>query len=66
MSELQIEISLRSTAASLEMKGFTVDEKAKIWYKKLLNNETTTEDYISLVKENTVLNVYYHNYRLNR
>ena len=51
MSEIQIEKSIRTATASLEMEGFTVDEKAKLWCKKLLNNETTTEDYISLAKE---------------
>ena len=50
MSELQIEKSIRTATASLEMEGFTVDEKAKLWCKKLLNNEITMEDYISLVK----------------
>ena len=50
MSEIQIEKSIRTATASLEMEGFTVDEKAKLWCKKLLNNEITMEDYISLVK----------------
>ena len=50
MSEIQIEKSIRTATASLEMEGFSVDEKAKLWCKKLLNNEITMEDYISLVK----------------
>lgn len=50
MSETQIEKSIRTATASLEMEGFSVDERAKLWCKKLLNKEITMEEYISLVK----------------
>ena len=50
MNETQIEKSIHTTTASLEMEGFVIDEQAKIWCKKLLNNEITMEEYISLVK----------------
>jgi hypothetical protein len=32
------------------MEGFSVDEQAKLWCKKLLNNEITMEEYISIAK----------------
>lgn len=50
MSETQIEKSIRTATASLEMEGFSVDEQAKLWCKKLLNNEITMEEYISIAK----------------
>ncbi len=51
MSEIQIEKSIRTATASLEMEGFSVNEQSKLWCKKLLNKEITMEEYISLVKE---------------
>lgn len=50
LSETQIEKSIRTASASLEMEGFSVDERAKLWCKKLLNKEITMDEYISLVK----------------
>ena len=50
MSEKQIEHSIKSAVFSLELEGFTVDEQAKIWCRKLLNNEITMEEYLSLAK----------------
>lgn len=51
MSEKQIEKIIDNAATSLIMEGFTVDEKAKIWCKMLLNKEITIDEYISLVKQ---------------
>ena len=50
MSEKQIDRSIKSAVFSLELEGFTVDEQAKIWCRKLLNNEITMEEYLSLAK----------------
>lgn len=50
MSNTQIEKSIKTAASSLEMEGFSIDEQAKNWCKKLLNNEITINEYILLAK----------------
>lgn len=56
MSEFEIEKAIKNASASVEMEGFSVDEQSKIWCRKLLLNEITMEQYISLVKEKTGVN----------
>lgn len=51
MSEFEIEKAIKNASASVEMEGFLVDEQSKIWCRKLLLNEITMEQYISLVKK---------------
>ena len=52
-----IENSINNAAFSLEMEGFTIDEQAKAWCRKLLKKEITMEEYISLVKQKAGVNV---------
>lgn len=56
MSEFGIEKAIKNASASVEMEGFSVDEQSKIWCRKLLLNEITMEQYISLVKEKAGVN----------
>ncbi len=56
MSEFEIEKAIKNASASVEMEGFSVDEQSKIWCRKLLLNEITMEQYISLVKEKAGVN----------
>lgn len=51
MSEKEIEKAIKNASTSIEMEGFSIDEQSKILCKKLLLNEITMEDYISLVKQ---------------
>lgn len=56
MSKFGIEKAIKNASASVEMEGFSVDEQSKIWCRKLLLNEITMEQYISLVKEKAGVN----------
>ena len=42
---------MENAAASVEMEGYTIDSKSKEWCRKLLRNEITMQEYISLVKK---------------
>ena len=42
---------IENAAASVEMEGYTIDSKSKEWCQKLLRNEITMQEYISLVKK---------------
>lgn len=46
-----IEQIMENAAASVEMEGYTIDSKSKEWCRKLLRNEITMQEYISLVKK---------------
>ena len=46
-----IDKSINNAAASIEMEGFHIDEKSKVWCKQLLLNEITMEEYIGKVKQ---------------
>lgn len=46
-----IEQIMENAAASVEMEGYTIDSKSKEWCRKLLCNEITMQEYISLIKE---------------
>lgn len=48
-----IEQIIENAAASVEMEGYTIDSKSKEWCRKLLRNEITMQEYISLIKEKT-------------
>lgn len=50
MSEKQIERSIKNAVHSLEMEGFSVDDQAKDWCRRLLNNEITMEEYLAMAK----------------
>ncbi len=51
MSDAAIEKAIHNASASVEMEGYSIDERAKIWCRQLLKKEITLEEYISLVKE---------------
>ena len=44
-------LGIENAAASVEMEGYTIDSKSKEWCQKLLRNEITMQEYISLVKK---------------
>lgn len=46
-----IEQIMENAAASVEMEGYTIDSKSKEWCQKLLRNEITMQEYISLIKK---------------
>ena len=46
-----IEQIIENAATSVEMEGYTIDSKSKEWCQKLLRNEITMQEYISLVKK---------------
>ena len=46
-----IDKSINNAAVSIEMEGFHIDEKSKVWCKQLLLNEITLEEYISKVMQ---------------
>lgn len=46
-----IEQIMENAAASVEMEGYTIDSKSKEWCRKLLRNEITMQEYISLIKK---------------
>lgn len=46
-----IEQIIENAAASVEMEGYAIDSKSKEWCRKLLRNEITMQEYISLIKE---------------
>lgn len=48
---MSIDKAIENAVASVEMEGFSVDEQSKEWCRKLLNNEISMEQYISLVKK---------------
>lgn len=50
MSEKQIERIIKNAVHSLEMEGFSVDEQAQEWCRKLLDKEISMEEYISMAK----------------
>ena len=43
--------AIENAVASVEMEGYTIDSKSKEWCQKLLRNEITMQEYISLVKK---------------
>lgn len=51
MSEKEIEKAIKNASASVEMEGFSIDERSKMLCKKLLLNEITMEEYISFIKQ---------------
>lgn len=56
MSEKEIDKAIKNASASVEMEGFSIDEKSKILCKKLLLNEITMEEYILFVKQKAGVN----------
>ncbi len=51
MTDSMIDKSMSNALFSLEMEGFSVDEQTQTLCKKLLQNEITLDEYISLVKQ---------------
>lgn len=51
MSQKEIEAAIINAECSLKIEGLTVDEKTKSLCKKLLTNEITLNEYISIVKQ---------------
>lgn len=54
---MSIDKAINNAIASVEMEGFSVDEQSKEWCRKLLNNEISMEQYISLVKQSAGVTV---------
>lgn len=48
---MSIDKAIENAVASVEMEGFSIDEHSKELCRKLLNNEISMEQYISLVKK---------------
>lgn len=48
---MSIDKAIENAVASVEMEGFSIDEQSKDLCKKLLNNEISMEEYISLIKQ---------------
>ena len=48
---MSIDKAIENAVASVEMEGFSVDEHSKDLSRKLLNNEISMEQYISLIKQ---------------
>ncbi len=48
---MSIDKAIENAVASVEMEGFSIDEQSKDLCKKLLNNEISMEQYISLIKQ---------------
>ena len=48
---MSIDKAIDNAAASVEREGFYIDEQCKEWCRKLLNNEISMEQYISLIKQ---------------
>ena len=55
-----IEQIMENAAASVEMEGYTIDSKSKEWCQKLLRNEITMQEYISLVKKKAGVKAQWH------
>jgi hypothetical protein len=51
VSEKDIEKAIKNASASVEMEGFSVDEQSKALCRKLLLNEITFEQYLTIVKQ---------------
>lgn len=57
MSEKDIEKAIKNASASVEMEGFSVDEQSKALCRKLLLNEITFEQYLTIVKQKAGVNI---------
>ena len=47
---MSIDKAIENAVKSVEMEGFAVDDKCKVWCRKLMHKEITMEEYIALVK----------------
>lgn len=57
MAQLTNERIIRNATASLEIEGFTGEDKYKLLCNKLLNKEITMSQYIEIVKKQQGINV---------
>jgi hypothetical protein len=57
VSEKDIEKAIKNASASVEMEGLLVDEQSKALCRKLLLNEITFEQYLTLVKQKAGVNI---------
>ena len=48
---MSIDKAIENAVASVEMEGFSIDEQSKDLCRKLLNQEISMEQYISLIKQ---------------
>ncbi len=53
---MTIQDAINSSAASVEMEGYSIDEQCKDWCRQLLENKITMEQYIQLVLKQTEVN----------
>lgn len=49
MSATEIEKSIRTATASLEMEGLHVDEQCVSWCRQMLSGEISMDEYLKLV-----------------
>jgi hypothetical protein len=57
VSEKDIEKAIKNATVSIEMEGLSVDEQSKALCRKLLLNEITFEQYLTIVKQKAGVNV---------
>ncbi len=53
---MTIQDAINSSAASVEMEGYYIDEQCKEWCRQLLENQITMEQYIQFVLNQTEVN----------
>ena len=53
MSAAEIEKSIRTATASLEMEGLHVDAQCVAWCRQMLSDELSLEEYLKLVTART-------------
>lgn len=51
MSEKEIKTAINNAEVSLNMEGLSVSEQTKLLCEKLLTNQITMAEYISIVKQ---------------
>ena len=48
---MSIDKAIENAIASVEMEGYEINDDCVLWCKKLLENEISMEQYITLVKK---------------
>ena len=48
---MSVDRAIETAIASVEMDGYQIDERSRIWCTKLLNHEITFEQYLELIKK---------------
>lgn len=54
---MSIDRAINNAAASVEMEGYSIDEQCKDWYRQVLENKITMEQYIQLVLEDVNIHI---------